>query len=397
MRPASPSHSAATIVAVALDAEIMGLVRETLAAEAVLPNSSIAYAEAEEVITRTLPDVVIVGYKDPGAAADLAKRLDRAKIATTLVAAGTHSDAGVILSAIRAGYREFVVLPAEAERLREVVQMARSEGVEEGAEQGLVCTVIGAKGGVGATMVATHIAAELSGIHRVLCIDANFRNGDMAPMMDLTSKDSIADLLARADNVDERMLSGAVAVHGSKVHFLTQPEEQERIGEVRAEDLYNIYTSAARAYQYVVIDAGSHLDEPAQLAASVADQILLIATPDVVSVRNAHKKLQTLQNAGIDKARIHLILNQVPAKPHLSQDDIEQNLEVQVMARLPADPATVSQALNDGVLIREINKKSEVARMLSALIGLLTENPEEAQPIKEVGASKGFLASLFGR
>ncbi len=397
MRPAAPSHSAATIVAVDLDADVMGLIRETLAAEAVLPNSSIGYAEAEDVITRTQPDLVIVGYRDPSAAADLAKRIEKAKLQTTLVATGGTSDANVILAAIRAGYKEFVVLPAESERLREVVQLACAGASDESGDQGIVCTVIGAKGGVGTTMIAAHLAAELSGVHRVLCIDANFRNGDLAPMVDMTSKDSIADLIARADSMDERMLSAAVAVHGSKVHFLTQPEDQDRVSEVRAEDLYNIYTSAARAYQYVVIDGGSHLDEPTQLAASVADQILLVATPDVVAIRNAHKKLQSLTNAGVDRARIHLILNQVPPKPHLSQEDIEQNLEARVMARIPLDVTTVSQALNDGVLIREVNRKSEVARVLSALVGLLSDNPEEAQPIKEQASGKGLFASLFGR
>ncbi|MGK0347789.1 MAG: 16S rRNA G1207 methylase RsmC, partial [Myxococcota bacterium] len=62
MRNVGTARAAASVVLVGLDADAMGLVRETLAAEAVLPNSSISFGDAISAVKRQRPDVVIVGF-----------------------------------------------------------------------------------------------------------------------------------------------------------------------------------------------------------------------------------------------------------------------------------------------------------------------------------------------
>ncbi len=146
----------------------MGLVRETLAAEAVLPNAPVGFGDAIGVVKRTRPDVVLVGYSRAiDAALELAEALKREHSTCTLVALADQSDAEAILAAMRCGYKEFVVLPDDATRLRQVVHDAAYEPAEE-EDKGLVVALTGAKGGVGTTCVATHLAAELAAIHRVL-------------------------------------------------------------------------------------------------------------------------------------------------------------------------------------------------------------------------------------
>ena len=128
---------------------------------------------------------------------------------------------------MRAGFKEFVVLPSDGERLRAVVRAGRAfrQGGDE--EKGRVVAVAGSKGGVGVTL-AVHLAAELAGIHRVLLVDLDFGMGNVAPMMDLTSRDSIVDLIMRGtDRLDERVLTSAVVVHRSKVNVLTMPDDLE--------------------------------------------------------------------------------------------------------------------------------------------------------------------------
>lgn len=375
----------------------MGLVRETLAAEAVLPNSSIDYEEAFEVIQRTLPDVVLVGFSENvDRAVEFGRELLKEQPKLTLVALARTSEATTILAAMRVGYKEFAVLPTEADRLRDVVHSAAFSPAEEG-EKGLVVALTGAKGGVGTTLLATHLAAELASIHRVVCMDCDFIMGDIAPHMDLIPKDTLADLLPRADRIDERMLTGSVMVHPSKVHFLCQPDDLDRLGEVRAEDVFNIINAAAKGYQYVVVDCGNDLYEPAAIALNVADQVFVVATPDVVAIRDAHRKIQALQSVGIEKKRISLIINRMPEKPFLSLDDIEQNIHWSVMATIADDPATVGQAVNEGTLVRDVSKSADITRDISQLVSLLAEDPDEIQPIREVRTNRGFLARLFGR
>ena len=399
MRNVGRSGSAASVVLIGLEPDAMGLVREVLAAEAVLPNQSIAFGDAMAAVHRTRPDVVIVGFSDAvEAALALAEALKIDAPNTTLVALARESSADNILAAMRCGYKEFVVLPDDANRLRQVVHEAAfsSEGDEE---SGMVIALTGAKGGVGNTLLATHLAAELAAIHRVLCIDMDFGMGDVASMMDLSARDSIADLLPRADRLDERTLTGTVAVHPySKAHVLTAPDDMDAVGEVRADDVLGVLGAAAEAYQFVVVDCGSYYDEGVAMALNAAELVVLVTTPDVTSIRDAFRRLRTLNALGVDKERIKLVVNRWHRAAYVRLEDIQQNLGLPVSATIAEDNRTIEQAINEGKLVREVNRKSDAAIDIARLVAVLTEDDDElpedpgTEPSSSVGA---FFSKMF--
>lgn len=402
MRNIGKGGGAASVILVGLEAETMGLVREVLAAEAVLPNQSVAFGDALAVVQRARPDVVIVGFTDATEAAlALAETLNRDMPGITLVALATGSSANQILAAMRSGYKEFVVLPDDSARLRQVVHEAAFEGGDD-EEKGVVVALTSAKGGCGNTVIATHLAAELAAIHRVLVVDLDFGMGDVASMMDLSARDSIADLLPRAEHLDERTLTAAVAVHRSKVHVLTAPEDMEQLGEIRADDVYSVISVAADAYQFVILDCGTYYDEGVAMALNVADIVVVITTPDVTSIRDAFRRLRTLQALGVDRERIKLVVNRWHKAAYVGLDDIQQNLGLPVSATIAEDARHVEQAINEGKLIREINKKSDAARDLAHLVAVLTEEGDEDQDTNATSGEEptgvsGFFSNLFNR
>jgi pilus assembly protein CpaE len=384
------------VVLVGIDTEAMGMIRETLAAEAVLPNTSISFSDAIDVIKRTRPDVVIVDYSHQREGAlELAQVITRELPNVAMVALAHQSNAQAILAAMRVGYKEFVVLPDDATRLRQVVHECAYAPTDD--KTGLVMSFLGAKGGVGTTLLATHLAAELAAIHRVLLIDLDFSMGDVASVMDLSPKDTIADLLPRADRVDERSLTGSVAVHRTKVHVLATPNEMDAVGEVRTDDVYNIIMAAAKGYQFIIIDCGVYLDQGVAIALNVSEMIVLITTPDVTSVRDAYRRLRLLENIGVEKERVRLVVNRYDKGAYVTLDDITHNLGISVVATIDDDPKLVQQAINEGKLLREINKKGAAARTISALVGILTEDSEGTLKAKEKDQPTGFFSSLFGR
>lgn len=394
MRNVGKGRTAASVLLVGLDNEEMGLVREVLAAEAVLPNASITFGDALQIAKRQRPDVAVVGFNQAkDAALALAAALQKEVPRTTLVALSKKSDADAILAAMRVGYKEFVTLPDDAARLRSAVHSAAYKPAED-EERGLVIAVVGAKGGVGTTMVATNLAGELAAIHRVVCVDLDFSVGDVASMMDVSPKDFITDLLPRADRMDERMLTGASVVHKSKVHLLAQPSELERITEIKGDDVYAVILASAKAYQYVILDCGVRWDEPAAVALSCADAIVLLTTPDVISVRDAYRRLKLFEANGLEKDRIRLVVNRQQKQAYVRVEDIEQNLGMRVVAQIVDDPKNVDQAINEGKLARAVNKKSDAARDIASLVAILTEGGEpQAEKPEE---PKGFFGRLFG-
>jgi pilus assembly protein CpaE len=395
VRNVGKGRAAASVVLVGLDNEEIGLVREAISAEAVLPGSSVSFGDAIGTVKRMRPDVVIIGFNQAmDAALALGQALAKEVSNLTMVALSKKSNAEAILAAMRVGYKEYVVLPDDAGRLRTVVKDAAYAPTDD-EEKGLVVAMIGAKGGVGNTLLATHLAAELAAIHRVLCIDLDFSVGDVASMMDVTPKDTLTDLLPRADRIDERMLTGAITVHKSKVHILAQPSELERIGELHADDLYNIINVGSKGYQYVILDCGVRFDEITAIGLAVADIVVLVTTPDVVAVRDAYRRLKLLEANGLERERVRLVVNRWQPAAFVRIEDIEQNLGLKVVQKIADDTKTVDQAINEGKLLRTVNRKSDAARDISALVALLTEGGEGVEP--EEPEPSGFFASLFKR
>ena len=346
------------------------------------------------MLDRTNPDVVIVGYRSVDAALALAEELRRSMPNLVMVALADAPDSSAILGAMRAGYKEFVVLPDDAPRLRQVVHEAAFRPVDD-EEKGRVVALTGAKGGVGTTTLAVHLAAELAGIHRVLLMDFDFGMGDVAPMMDLTSRDSVADLLPRADRLDERMLTSAVMVHRTKVNVLTTPDDMESIGPVRADDIFNLVNVAAKAYQWVIIDCGTYYDEAVAMALNVADSVVLITTPDVTSVRDAFRRIRSLNVLGIERERVRLVVNRYHSAAYVSKKDIATNLGLPIASTVADDARHVEQAVNEGKIIREVNRRCDAARDIAHLVAVLTEDPEDSGP-NEPEESGGWLSGLFG-
>ena len=179
MRSIGSSSTAASVVLVGLTMEEMGRVRETLVGEAVLPSSPVGFGDAISSVQRNHPDVVIVSFSQGNdAPLAIAQALTREHPTATLVALADQSSAEVILSAMRVGYKEFVVLPGDGQRLRQVVKDA-AYSVAEDEDAGMVVSFVGAKGGVGTTMLTGHVAAELAGIHRAVK-DAAFSREKLA-------------------------------------------------------------------------------------------------------------------------------------------------------------------------------------------------------------------------
>ena len=398
MRNIGSGRTAATVVLVGLDTDDMGRIRETLAAEAVLPSSSTGFGDALTVIRRTRPDVVIVSFSHGvEAPLALAQAVQRESVGATLVALADESNADHILAAMRVGYKEFVVLPKEAQRLRQVVHDAAYAPTDD-EERGVVVVFVGAKGGVGTTLLTVQVAAELAAIHRCLTIDLDFSMGDMASILDLNPKDSIMSLLPRADRIDERMLTGSVTVHASKVHVLAQPGELDPALELNADDIYGILGAACKGYQYVLVDCGTYLDEAVAMSVNVADIVVLVTEPSVISVRDAYRKMQLLDSLGVEKERLRLVVNKYGKNAFVSAADIQRNLGLRVSGTISEDPRTISQAMNEGRLVRDVNKRSDVARDIGALVAALTDDvDEDSSDSMREDSKNGFFFGLFNR
>lgn len=390
MRSAGTSNAAAVAV-IGVDGRTMGQIRELLGTEVALPQAAFSFEEAIASIRRLQPSVVLTGFdQDFEEAIRIAPLIQSELAGVTLVALASHADPDRIRAAMRAGYREFVVLPEDANLLRQAIYESSLSG-SLGDDAGEVVVLWGGKGGVGTTLLAVNLAAELSPVHRVCVVDLDFSTGDVAAYLDLPHQHSINDLMRNLHRLDDRMLSGHVLVHSSKVHVLAQPMDLEQREEVKGESIMRMLTAVARSYQYVIVDCGSRLDEAVLTALTLADRILIVATPDVPGIKNSWRRVQLLERLGVDKKHVHLVVNRWAKKNALSRDEIESNLGRKIAVTLAEDPVA-PRAINEGRLIREVDRKSPLLTDLEAMVGLVTDG--EVQAEKKPEGVKGWFSFL---
>ncbi len=380
MQGSTPSRSNATVLVVGVDNHGLGLIRECLMTDAVIPNEQTSYLDASNAVRRHRPQIVIVGFDDDfDAAVRLGSTLKEDHPHLVLIAQASTADPERIRSAMRAGYRDFVVLPEDANLLRRSVREAPSDVVLP-TDQGQVIAVIGAKGGVGTTFLSVNLAAELAPVHHVCVADLDFSMGDVASMLDIQASSHMHDLLANLNRLDERMLAGSVGVHPSGVHIIAQPMELVENDFLRSEDILRVLSAAADAYQYLLVDCGGRLDDATRTCATVADLILLVCSPDVPSVKNAWRRLHLLERQGVDLHRVRLVVNRWDKNPPLSEADIESNLGIPIAATIANDPSRCQHAVNVGSLLRDVDKRSNAARDISNLLSLIIDGVEQVEP-----------------
>ena len=274
MQHTPPRRSSATVLLVGVDALGAGQIRECLAGDAAIPNDIVHPYESSEAVRRYRPQVVIVGFDaDPDAALTVGSTLQTEYPHLILIAHATMAQPERIRAAMRAGFRDFVVLPEDAALLRRTVREAPSDTVTV-SDQGQVVAVIGAKGGVGSTFVTVNLGAELAPENRVCAVDLDFSMGDVAGMLDMEPASHMADLLNNVSRLDERMLAGSVGVHPSGSMCSHSPWSLVENEFLRGEDVLRVLSAAADAYQYLLVDCGGRIDDATRTASTVADLIL---------------------------------------------------------------------------------------------------------------------------
>jgi pilus assembly protein CpaE len=376
----TPTTGAASLLVIGLDPSDMGLIRDCIGSQASVPERSIGFTDALQQATQQRPQVIVVGFDgDFDAAVRLGSSLKAELPQVQLVAHSRSANPERIRAAMRAGFREYVVLPEDGALLRRAIQEAPSE-VTSTSDQGQVIAVIGAKGGCGTTFISVNLAAELCPVHRVCVADMDFSMGDVANTLDLQPSSHMGDLLANLSRLDERMLAGSVAVHPSGLHILAQPMALSEANSVRADDVLRVLSCAADAYQYVLADCGGRLDAATRTVSLAADLVILVCTPDVPSVRNAWRRLQLLQHQGVDLHKIRLVLNRWDGGRSVSIEEIERNLGIPVAGTVADDPKAALAAVNEQVLLRDMAPRSAATTGIADLVSLITDGAQRVLP-----------------
>ncbi|HRE43549.1 MAG TPA: AAA family ATPase, partial [Terricaulis sp.] len=318
--------------------------------------------------------------------AELLAALDRLALAIEadckIIIIGTINDIGLLRDLAARGVSEYIVPPFKPEDLARAI--ARLYAVQD---QSRVIAVIGARGGVGASTIARNLAwsiAERQDACAAL-IDLDLAFGAAAFSLGKAGAQAMADALSAPDAVSDEMLARAAVQHTKHLQLLAGPAALERGAELEPEAVEALVRCARRANPYVVLDLPHAWTPWVKQALAGADEVVLVAAPDLASLRNAKSMVETLAPLRADKSPVLCALSMtgVPKRPEISAKDFTETVGVSPSASFAFDPQLFGQCETNNQMIGEADPLSKTAAALDALATALTgrkPNPRKRAP-----------------
>ncbi|QDP96616.1 MinD/ParA family protein [Microlunatus elymi] len=211
--------------------------------------------------------------------------------------------------------------------VRRVITDQQSAALAEN-RGGRVLTVTGAKGGVGATVVASHLAWDVATQQRdlrVCLVDLDIEKGDVPSFLDVSHRVSVAELAKISDDLSPRAVADTVVVHTSGLHLLLAPVEIRDTEAVTPEAIRRIVAQLRGSYHVVIIDAGAAVTTTQAAAVETADITLQLVTADVPALRAARRQVTFWESLAVTNPDgVHVVVNRFDRSSEIQQDTIDQ-------------------------------------------------------------------------
>ncbi|MGE5523485.1 MAG: AAA family ATPase, partial [Rhodospirillaceae bacterium] len=290
-----------TVAVVSSDRGHLEAISRALKADPHVDVSTIEGGTRELKAISAPPDVIIVNGRavDEGGL-DTLERLGRSHPATAFIVVTDNQSPEFFRSAMRAGVREVLPCPVPADQLLHALQRLKRKA-DPTETRGKVIAFIPAKGGSGATFLATNFGYVLGdgGHHKVLLLDLNLQFGDAALFVSAEQPGiDLAELAREIHRVDGVLLSASALNVLPTYAVLPGPQDPAQSVDVKAEHVEKLITIARQHYDFVILDLGRSLDAVTLRALDLADLIFPVMQIGLPYIHDGKRLLGVLRSLG---------------------------------------------------------------------------------------------------
>lgn len=256
---------------------------------------------------------------------------------------------------------------------------------------GAMTAVINAKCGDGGTTISCNIASTLAAAVPTCLVDLDFGGGDVAGLLNINTRHSINTIIDQLHDADAHLIEDSMCVMPSGLRVLPQPYDLSEVRTLTTPDTAALLNMLKPTADHLIIDADTTLQAPTLAALRLADVIMLVVTPNVLSIRDAVRKLELFDSLEIPFQRVHVVVNRTSPRAAVPPEDIPALLKVEPFAYLDQDPASAQLADERGQTICEVAPRSKLCGQLQALALKLdrTMHPHRDQAPRGTVLSEG--------
>ena len=287
-------------------------------------------------------DVILFDLdSDPDVVLDLVERV-RAGNSGTVMVYSEHADTKLAVRFMRAGAREYLLLPLEDGVVAEALERVKADHVEKiqpaQRRAGNLFVFVCPKGGCGATTVACNLAVALAGNseQKTLLIDLALPIGDAALALGISAQYSTEDAIRNAGRLDANLLKELLVKHQSELNVLAAPSNIPGI-EGCEDAIDKLISVARREFDHVVVDIGSRMDLMDTTLFRQASTVYLVTLSGISELRNSNRLISQFFPEG--GPNLEVVINRFENRllGGVREDDVAKALGRPVRWKVPED------------------------------------------------------------
>lgn len=287
---------------------------------------------------------------------------------------GETNDIRLYRELMRRGVSEYLVAPVDPVQLIRTISGLFTD--PDAPFTGKTLAVTGVKGGVGASSIAHNLAWALSERIKVnstlVDLDLNFGTTGLDFNQDPAA--TIADALMSPERFDEAVMGRLITRATDRLSLFAAPATLDRTYDLDPDTYSHVLELVRGSVPFVVLDMPHIWSDWFKSTIVGADEVVVVAQPDLASLRNGKNLIDFLKAARPNDAPPKLVLNMVgvPKRPEIPAKDFGQAMGLQPTLVLPFEPQVFGTAANNGQMIFDVAGESKCAQAIDQLASMLT-------------------------
>jgi pilus assembly protein CpaE len=295
---------------------------------------------------------------------------------TVVVALGKINDVGLYRDLLSSGIHDYLLKPAQPEMVRDALMNAHTAlfapkaQVDDDVKPKSLITVIGVRGGVGASTLTTSIAwiqANESN-RKTALLDLDIQFGTGALSFDLEPGRGLTDALENPNRIDSLFVERAMVKESENLSILSAeaPINMPLVADPSA--FHHLQEELRNGFEAVVVDLPRHIAVQTPQLLNDCNYVIVVTELNLASTRDTIRLLAFLKNAA-HGAQIIVVGNRTPSvgNPEVSRKDFEASIERKVDYLLPLDAKILSLAATQGKCLAQVSKGSKIGQVLREL------------------------------
>ncbi len=332
------------------------------------------------------PNVLMVESQQrrDGLLAELSKLAPVCDPSSKVIVIGHVNDVVLYRELMQQGISEYLVAPLH--HLQIIETLGNLFHDPKAGPVGKIQAYVGSKGGVGSSTIAHHVGWLMSRDYAVdtVITDLDLAFGTAGLNFNLDTPQGIVEALGASERIDQVLIDRLLTKCGERLSLLASTGSVDRDVSVDAQALQTILDAVRSSVPLVVVDVPNVWAPWSKLTLTQADEVIITATPELASLRNAKNLIDFLKAARPNDRPPHLVLNQVGVlkRPEIPVGEFARGVGVEPTLVVPYDAKTFGTASSNGQMIFDVAPKSKAAEELAKLAQLLSGHAPPPKPGK---------------